>query len=238
MLKNKEDLGYGCIGFLLGFVVGLLFYDSCWIGIITGGIGVKLFHRYMKSQMRLRRKIRRMEQFKEAMESVVSAMIAGHSLEHAMEEAGEEMPEGEEMTEEFRQIARKIRLHAPADELLIDLGERTEIQEIQMFGEILVTAGKTGGNIVNIMRKTRMRLVEKMEMKREMETLVAGKKLESYVMSVIPFFMIVYLRVCSPGFLDPIYHNLAGGIVMTICLGVYCLAFAMAQNILRFDLDD
>lgn len=48
---------------------------------------------------------------------------------------------------------------------------------------------------------------------------IAGKKLEQLVMSMVPGVMILYMLISS-GFLDVLYHNLPGVLVMTGCLGV------------------
>ena len=50
-------------------------------------------------------------------------------------------------------------------------------------------------------------------------------------MNVIPFGIIIYLRVFSPGFLDPLYGNPAGILIMTVSLMIYVGAFCWSQNI-------
>ncbi len=47
--------------------------------------------------------------------------------------------------------------------------------------------------------------------------------------------MILYLRIFSPGFLDPLYNNLMGGMVMTGALVVYGAAFLWGQKIMRIE---
>ena len=72
---------------------------------------------------------------------------------------------------------------------------------------------------------------QRMEIKQEIETLVHGKKMESRVMSIIPFFILFYMDVTSKGYFDVLYHNLAGILIMTICLGIYIVAFLMSEKI-------
>ncbi len=73
-------------------------------------------------------------------------------------------------------------------------------------------------------------------MQREIETLISGKKMESICMTAIPLFMIVYLRLFSPGFLDPMYHNFIGIMVMTIALVTYMAAFFWGRKIMNIKL--
>lgn len=116
-----------------------------------------------------------------------------------------------------------------------ELGLRSGVEDIMMFSEILGTARRTGGNLVRIMRQTTSNIAEKIEMRREIETLVAGKKMEAVCMTAVPLLMILYLRIFSPGFLDPLYNNLMGGMVMTGALAVYGAAFLWGQKIMRIE---
>ena len=51
-------------------------------------------------------------------------------------------------------------------------------------------------------------------------------------MNMIPFFLIVYIDRSSPGFFGMMYETGTGTILMTICLGVYGIAFWLSKRIL------
>ena len=121
---------------------------------------------------------------------------------------------------EFEYLTTQAGLHVPVEKLMLELGERSGIEDIRMFSEILMTAKKTGGNLVKIMKRTADNISEKIETKREIETVIAGKKMEARCMNVIPF-----------GFLDPLYGNLAGILIMTVSLMVYAGAFWWSYKI-------
>ena len=52
-------------------------------------------------------------------------------------------------------------------------------------------------------------------------------------MSVIPLFLIGYISMASPGFLDIMYKSIMGNIVMTVCLIVYLLAYLWSEKIVK-----
>ena len=54
-------------------------------------------------------------------------------------------------------------------------------------------------------------------------------------MSMVPGVMILYMQVTSSGFLDVLYHNLPGVLVMTGCLVVYLLAWRVSGKILQIE---
>ena len=74
---------------------------------------------------------------------------------------------------------------------------------------------------------------EKIRVEQEIDVSVAGKKMEQMVMSLVPGGMILYMQVTSEGFLNILYHNLLGMIVMTVCLGIYGFSFWLGRKIVR-----
>ena len=71
---------------------------------------------------------------------------------------------------------------------------------------------------MEIIRNAVRQMGEKIDVEREITTLVSGKKLELKIMTMIPLGMVLYMKISFPEFLDVLYGNLAGVIIMSICL--------------------
>ena len=67
---------------------------------------------------------------------------------------------------------------------------------------------------------------------REIQVLIASRKLEQHVMNVIPIFILAYLKLTFGDFLLPLYVNLFGICFMTGCLGTYGVTILLADKIL------
>ena len=78
--------------------------------------------------------------------------------------------------------------------------------------------------MIAITRMTAEKIGEKLEVKREIQTMVAGKKMEGKIMNMIPLGIILYFWLSSPEFLDCLYQP-SGRVVMTVLLFVYLLAY-------------
>lgn len=237
MYAKREWIQYGAMGGGIGFGLFMLFYNSFIVGGILAVLFAVVFLQYYRRICVERRRWELTVQFKDAMESLVSALVAGYSLENAVIEARKDLemmyePEAVIM-QELEYMIGKIGLKVSVEALVQDLGKRSGVEDIITFGEILTTAKRTGGNIAQVMRRTAANITEKIEMKREMETLIAGKKMEARFMTAIPLLMIVYLRLFSPGFLDPLYHNVTGILAMTVAFVVYVIAFLWGQKIME-----
>ena len=97
--------------------------------------------------------------------------------------------------------------------------------------EIFGFAKRSGGDFPQIIRTTAARISAKIEVEREVDTVIAGKKLEGKIMSVMPFFILAYLNLASGEFIDPLYGNLAGVLVMSAALLVFVGAMAINRRI-------
>ena len=68
-----------------------------------------------------------------------------------------------------------------------------------------------------------------------MELLPGPQMQMERIMEIIPFAIIGYLGITSPGFLDILYHNITGAAVMTVCLCIYIVGFVFAERIMKIE---
>jgi tight adherence protein B len=54
-------------------------------------------------------------------------------------------------------------------------------------------------------------------------------------MTMIPLGMVLYMKISFPEFLDVLYGNIAGVIIMSICLLVYVVAYEMGRRIVEIE---
>lgn len=121
------------------------------------------------------------------------------------------------------------------EKALSDFGERTGIEDIISFSDVFSTAKRTGGDLINVIKITSNIISDKIEVRREIITLITAKRLEANIMKFTPLFILIYLTVSSPGFLNPLYHNLLGIVAMTIFLAFYLCAFLIIDKIISIE---
>jgi len=79
-------------------------------------------------------------------------------------------------------------------------------------------ARETGGNLVNVIRNSTNIINDKIEIKEEINTLLAAKKFEQKVLSVMPFIMILILSLTTEDYMAPVFDTIVGRIVMTFAI--------------------
>ena len=187
-----------------------------------------------KKKERIRQQKEITNQFREGLQGISSALSAGYSMENAFSQARGELIllYGEEaiLVQEFQKIEKKLELNCPVEEALNAFAEKWETEDILHFAQVFQTAKRTGGNLISITRSTAEKIGQKIEVKREIDTLIAGKKMEGQIMNKIPLAMILYFWICSPGFLDCLYMG-TGKIISTVLLIFYLLAYYWSDKI-------
>lgn len=234
--SGKEWVKYLLCYVCLDGLVSYLFFQS-FVSFFLLLPGCVIFFKERKKILQEQRLEQMESQFLTGMQFVNTALQAGYAVENAFKEALKELkkiyPETSFIVHEFQYIVSQLRLNKTMESLLMDLGIRSHVEDIQSFAEVFFTAKRTGGDLMAIIQNTVRCIQQKQETRREIETCLSGKQMEQNVMSVIPLFMLGYVKVTSPGFLDVLYHNQIGVLVMMLCLGIYLLAFFWGRRIMR-----
>ena len=89
--------------------------------------------------------------------------------------------------------------------------------------------------MIAIIRNTVQSIAQKNETRKEIQVILSAKKMEQNMMSLIPCLILLYVQTVSPGFLDGMYHNPAGILIMTAALVVYLTAVAWGKRIVEIE---
>ena len=221
-------------GFLQGGLLGILFYRNVFAALLGGG-GYGVISGFLEKK-RERQKMQKeiTIQFKEGLQGISSALGAGYSIENAFGQARKdlELLYGQDslLAGEFLRIEKQLELNQPIEDVLYDFAKRWDTEDILHFAQVFQTAKRTGGNLIAITHSTAEKISQKIEVKREIDTLIAGKKMEGKIMNLIPLAMILYFWICSPGFLDCFYTG-SGRLVSTGLLVLYLAAYLWSGKI-------
>lgn len=181
--------------------------------------------------------LRKLElQFKEAIQIMSGFLSAGYSAENAVEASGRELerlygPE-EMIVKEFDFMMGEIRMNRSVEDVLENFAARSGLEEAERFAQIFQIARRSGGRLVSIISHTVSIMEDQSQVKEEIRTMTASVQFEQKVMSFVPFFMIVYIDLTSPGFFQMMYDTVLGRIIMSGCLAVYALSCYLSGKIL------
>lgn len=235
---KKEILKYITQSVLICILLDYLFYQNKWLLLLT--IPISFFYiKIVRKRLIKERRKKLNYQFKDALNALSVAVSAGYSVENAVSACTRDLErlyeKGTDILEEFHYIESQRNLSVPIEELFLEFGERSQIEDIENFAAVFYTAKRTGGDMDKVIQKVARMLGDKIDVKKEIEATLAAKKSEQLVMSLMPVGIILYMHLTSPGFLDVLYGNWFGILAMSVCLMVYGGAYWLGIKIVDIE---
>ncbi len=117
------------------------------------------------------------------------------------------------------------------EHVLNDFALKAKTEDITDFADIFSIAKRNGGNLTNIISNTVRIMKEKEETEKEIRVILSGRKFEQKIMCLIPFGIILYLKVSSGDLIGILYHNAAGAVIMTACLALLGISFYISRSL-------
>lgn len=230
----KQWVQYGLLYLCLdGCISYLFFYSGCAFFLLLPGC--ILFFREQKRTLRKKQEKQLLQQFLDGIQLMAAALQAGYSAENALREALRELKkmygEGDFLVEEFQYMAVQTEIGRNLEQLFWDFARRSGLEDVKSFAEVFLTARRSGGDLLLIIRNTSSCIRQKQETMQEIETTLSGKIMEQNIMSAIPLLILAYVKLTSPEFFDGMYGNITGTTVMAICFGIYAAAYFWGRKI-------
>ena len=139
------------------------------------------------------------------------------------------------ITREFSYLSHQLSMNRTVESLLFDFAVRSGLDEIKQFAEIFAVSKRSRGELVSVVNHVVHVLGDRIAVQEEILTMTAEKRLEQKIMNLMPYLIVLYVDLASPGFFAPMYETAAGRLVMTVCLLVYLSACLLSSRILRME---
>ncbi|NBJ94193.1 type II secretion system F family protein [Parablautia muri] len=225
--------------FFIVLFLDYFFYQSIWAIIPLSGVGY-WYYQLEKRILFQKKKEQAREQFKELMLLAATGQKAGYSAENAFLSSYQDMRAlfGRDST-----VCRIINLLKSGREnniafskLWQKIGSELQITEIIEFAQVYEISQKSSGNLASVMEKTADIIIHKIETEKEIAVLLSARRLEQKIMNVMPFLILLYISITSPGYFRGMYHSLSGILVMSVCLSVYLGAYALSVHMISVEI--
>lgn len=227
-------------GVLLGVFISWLFYNRVWLVLFM----TPLLFPWMKWEREKKRQKKNQivqKEFREMMLSISNSLSVGYSLENALLTAKDDLKlyqGGKEsvLLKELELLTISLKVNEPVEKLLFQMAEKISLEEMKQFAEITAIVRKNGGNLIEIIGKTVEHLSESMQLKEEIQTMTAAKKMEKNIMSVMPYFIVLYVRMTNSGYFTVLYETIVGNIISTAALIFLIIANLWAERVVTIEI--
>ena len=221
-------------GVVIVMAFGWLFFGRLWVGVILSP-GIFLYYRKRMLALERSEKDAIRDSYRESLILFKAALFAGLSAENAWRNAASELSalygDNERTVVCMKNACARLSVNESMEDVICEFAREMDIEEAADFAEVFSCAKKSGGNLSKILAQAADRLTLKAETNRQIRTVMAGKRLEQMILVIIPPAICAFLKLTSPGYMDPLYEGAAGAVIMGLCLAVYLGACALAGKI-------
>lgn len=251
-MSKKEKVLYFLLAFIVGGIVGYLFFGGlakddygnatimtyvlntlvfCVVGLATGKVFLPM---RAKQIIEKKRKILN-SQFRDMLEGLTTAIGAGKNIPDAFTSVKDDLAnqynEDSFILNEVNVILDGLQNNINIEDLLLDFGNRSGINEISNFANVFKVCYRKGGNIKDVIRNTHEILSDKMEINEEVMTIISSSRLNLNIMTIMPIFMIAAIKMMSPDFAAN-FATPSGIIATVVAVVIFVLAYFIGKKIM------
>jgi len=206
------------------FGIGFVFFHSATISLLLSG-GTFFLPKHLSKYLLRRRREKLGLHFKQALYSLSSSLAAGRSVENGFREAITDLkllyPDGSnDLIAELAIICTRQEYGQPIEEALQDFSRRAGIEDISNFADVFTTSKRTGGDLVEIVRRTSAMISEKLEISQEIAVMIAQKRFEAKAMLAAPVLFLMFMDLTSPDYMRPL-HSGIGLLISAVALLIF-----------------
>ena len=196
----------------------------------ASGTAPVLFAGLLVRWYRNRRKRSILSQLPALLDLLSGHVRAGHSLPESLAETVPLLPAG--IREEMAWVLQQNRLGTPLAEALARWDERIRSEETSLLVRPLRAAIPGGGNIVDLLERTRDILRLRIRTTEKLRSMTAQARLQAVVLTLLPPSFAVALSKVDPGFFPNLLGTPQGKTIMAIAFVLQVLGWITIRKIL------
>ncbi|WP_418792173.1 type II secretion system F family protein [Phosphitispora sp. TUW77] len=236
LMERAEKTRYILLAAIALFGIGYIFFNNLPAALAMS-LGSFLYPRYAARKLAEKRRDELNSQFKDALYSISSALSAGNSLESSFREALRDLrvlyPEPDAcIVRELEYICRRMEINEPLEKALQDFAQRSGLEDISNFADVVGICKRTGGNLVHVVKNTSNMISDRIEVAQEIELLLTRQNYERKILNVMPFLFIALMRFAGGGYMDSLYTSPRGYLMMAAALGILALSYLVSGRIM------
>ncbi len=236
--SEKQQLAL--IGSMI-FIVSVVFLKNIFLAV--GLSGVSLYYPKHKLKEEKNKKRERLNiQFRDAMMSVANSLRAGNSLQTAIERCQEDLAriyrheKNCPIIAEWEIMISELKLGKPLDEVLHSFKDRMDMEDVDTFVNSANIIMRKGGNMTEVLGNVATTIGDRIEVKRDIQTLTAGKRSEAKLLTLMPIVLVGIIMMLSPDYLAPMYDKPLGKMLAALGFLMLIANYFIGKSIINIDI--
>jgi tight adherence protein B len=158
-----------------------------------------------------------------------NSLRAGSSFLQSIELVSRESPAP--MGPEMGRVVREVNLGLSMEEALSNLVRRIKSDDLDLMVTAIGVQQQVGGNLAEILDTIAFTIRERVRIKGEIRTLTAQGRYSGYLVAFLPIAIMVTLNFINPEFMQPLFTELIGQILLVVGGIMMTIGFFAIQKI-------
>lgn len=238
--SKRESLHMGVLAIVI-FLSVYVFLKNIPLAILFSSSSL-LYPRYREREGKKKRREQLNVQFRDAMLSVANSLRAGNSLQVSIERALEDLQRiyrhqrSCPMVEEWHTLVAELNMGQDMEMVLVDFREQMNMEDVDTFVNSTLIIMRKGGNMTEVLSNVAQTIGDRIEVKRDIMTLTAGKRSEARMLTLMPLGLVGLLMLLSPDYLAPMYDKPLGKILAAVGLLLLAANYFIGKKIIDIDI--
>jgi tight adherence protein B len=216
------------IGLALGLAAVLLLLRDPLSAVVGALLG------YFLPRMWVGRRIgSRLNSFNKQLPDTITllsnSLRAGSSFLQSIELVSRESPAP--MGPEMGRVVREVNLGLSMEEALSNLVRRIKSDDLDLMVTAIGVQQQVGGNLAEILDTIAFTIRERVRIKGEIRTLTAQGRYSGYLVAFLPIAIMITLNFINPEFMQPLFTELIGQILLVMGGIMMTIGFFAIQKI-------
>ncbi len=163
-------------------------------------------------------------QLGDTLQLLTGGLRAGHSILRAIDVAAVEADSP--TSDEMRRVVTETSLGKDLLASLLDTSRRMENEDFAWIAQAIQINREVGGDLAEVLDQVGETIRERSEIKGQIRALAAEGKFSAYILVALPFAIGAMLMVVSPGYVNPLFENPLGWIMIgasVVMMTIGCL---------------
>jgi tight adherence protein B len=158
-----------------------------------------------------------------------NSLRAGSSFLQSIELVSRESPSP--MGPEMGRVVREVNLGLSMEEALSNLVRRIKSDDLDLMVTAIGVQQQVGGNLAEILDTIAFTIRERVRIKGEIRTLTAQGRYSGYLVAFLPIGIMITLNLINPEFMQPLFTELIGQILLVVGAIMMLIGFFAIQKI-------
>lgn len=231
-LKIEEFLGLSILSGTLLLLITIALLKNVFPALLMAILGIFLPQLGVRI-VRNKRFIIIEGQLLNAVVLLANSLRAGHSFMQALELVSRETPAP--LGLEFNRVLRETRMGVRLEDALVTFSQRLNTQEVELLVAGILIQREVGGNLGEILDTIADTIDKRIKMRAKLRTLTAQGRLSGWVVSLLPFALVLFIYVPHPEYAQLMLTEPLGRVMLLAGLTMMIIGILAVKKVVNID---